>query len=202
MGVLIVFLLPGPGRIAIVIAAINAVLQIMERFWLSIVVDEETPSPLPNLDYKIMQGNSLIESYRGLDLSKLTYAKKGSGHITQYSIFEDDTKQEQRRVTELLSQYYSCCDHSKKKELRDKISDTINKQLSVQNFDHDILRELRTLDLAGNDHFFLWHTWFSDVFANGGFDIVIGNPPYVSRLDDDIKKLLGHTYLLYLPLLS
>ncbi|MBR4157186.1 MAG: Eco57I restriction-modification methylase domain-containing protein [Bacteroidales bacterium] len=47
------------------------------RFWLSIVVDEETPSPLPNLDYKIMQGNSLIESYRGLDLSKLTYAKKG-----------------------------------------------------------------------------------------------------------------------------
>ncbi|MBR5603277.1 MAG: Eco57I restriction-modification methylase domain-containing protein [Bacteroidales bacterium] len=127
-----------------------------------------------------MQGNSLIESYRGLDLSKLTYAKKGSGHITQYSIFEDDTKQEQRRVTELLSQYYSCCDHSKKKELRDKISDTINKQLSVQNFDHDILRELRTLDLAGNDQFFLWHTWFSDVFNKGGFDIVIGNPPYIS----------------------
>ena len=150
------------------------------RFWLSIVVDEETPSPLPNLDYKIMQGNSLIESYRGLDLSKLTYAKKGSGHITQYSIFEDDTKQEQRRVTELLTQYYSCCDHSKKKELRDKISDTINKQLSVQNFDHDILRELRTLDLAGNDQFFLWHTWFSDVFNKGGFDIVIGNPPYVN----------------------
>ena len=155
------------------------------RFWLSIVVDEETPSPLPNLDYKIMQGNSLIESYRGLDLSKLTYAKKGSGHITQYSIFEDDTKQEQRRVTELLSQYYSCCDHSKKKELRDKISDTIAKQLSVQNFDHDILRELRTLDLAGNDQFFLWHTWFSDVFSREGdkkgFDIVIGNPPYIGE---------------------
>ena len=168
------------------------------RFWLSIVVDEETPSPLPNLDYKIMQGNSLIESYRGLDLSKLTYAKKGSGHITQYSIFEDDTKQEQRRVTELLSQYYSCCDHSKKKELRDKISDTINKQLSVQNFDHDILRELRTLDLAGNEQFFLWHTWFSDVFNREGdkkgFDIVIGNPPYVSRLDENIKKLLSQIY--------
>lgn len=158
------------------------------RFWLSIVVDEETPSPLPNLDYKIMQGNSLIESYRGLDLSKLTYAKKGSGHITQYSIFEDDTKQEQRRVTELLSQYYSCCDHSKKKELRDKISDTINKQLSVQNFDHDILRELRTLDLSGNDQFFLWHTWFSDVFnregTKKGFDIVIGNPPYGANIDE------------------
>ena len=46
------------------------------RFWLSIVVDEETPSPLPNLDYKIMQGNSLIESFKGMDLSKLTYEKE------------------------------------------------------------------------------------------------------------------------------
>ena len=46
------------------------------RFWLSIVVDEETPSPLPNLDYKIMQGNSLIESFMGVDLSKITYEQE------------------------------------------------------------------------------------------------------------------------------
>lgn len=154
------------------------------RFWLSIVVDEEEASPLPNLDYKIMQGNSLIESYKGLDLSKLTYAKKSGGHISQYSIFEDDTKQLQREVTQLLTQYYSCSDHDKKTDLRNKISNTIAKQLSVQNFDADILRELRTLDLAGNDQFFLWHTWFSDVFNREGdkkgFDIVIGNPPYIS----------------------
>lgn len=154
------------------------------RFWLSIVVDEDTPSPLPNLDYKIMQGNSLIESYKGLDLSKLTYAKKSGGHISQYSIFEDDTKQLQREVTQLLTQYYSCSDHDKKTDLRNKISHTIAKQLSVQNFDADILCELRTLDLAGNDQFFLWHTWFSDVFNREGdkkgFDIVIGNPPYVN----------------------
>ena len=151
------------------------------RFWLSIVVDEEEASPLPNLDYKIMQGNSLIESYKGLDLSKLTYAKKSDGHISQYSIFEDDTKQLQREVTQLLMQYYSCSDHDKKTDLRNKISNTIAKQLSVQNFDADILRELRTLDLAGNDQFFLWHTWFSEVFNKGGFDIVIGNPPYVKE---------------------
>ena len=39
------------------------------------------------------------------------------------------------------------------------------------------------MDLTGNSQFFLWHTWFSDVFnrENGkdGFDIVIGNPPYI-----------------------
>ena len=155
------------------------------RFWLSIVVDEEEASPLPNLDYKIMQGNSLIESYKGLDLSKLTYAKKSGGHISQYSIFEDDTKQLQREVTQLLTQYYSCSDHDKKTDLRNKISNTIAKQLSVQNFDADILRELRTLDLAGNDQFFLWHTWFSDVFNKGGFDIVIGNPPYIKELGNE-----------------
>lgn len=30
------------------------------RFWLSLVVDEEQPKPLPNLDYKIVVGNSLL----------------------------------------------------------------------------------------------------------------------------------------------
>jgi len=40
------------------------------------------------------------------------------------------------------------------------------------------------LDLAfNNTEFFLWHTWFGDVFNRpnncNGFDIVIGNPPYI-----------------------
>ncbi|WP_206599869.1 Eco57I restriction-modification methylase domain-containing protein [Hymenobacter glacialis] len=30
------------------------------RFWLSLVVDEDRPRPLPNLDYKIVVGNSLV----------------------------------------------------------------------------------------------------------------------------------------------
>ena len=40
------------------------------RFWLSLVVDAEKPEPLPNLDYKIMQGNSLIERFAGIDIGK------------------------------------------------------------------------------------------------------------------------------------
>ncbi len=164
------------------------------RFWLSIVVDEEKASPLPNLDYKIMQGNSLIESYKGMDLSRLTYDNKDKSHITEYSIFDDDTNQLQRRVTQLLTQYYSCSDHEQKHRLQRDISHAISQQLELQKFDPAILHELKHINLAENTHFFLWHTWFSDVFNKGGFDIVIGNPPYVSRLDDDIKKLLGHTY--------
>jgi len=41
------------------------------RLWLSLIVDEEdyqTINPLPNLDYKIMQGNSLIEEFHGISL--------------------------------------------------------------------------------------------------------------------------------------
>ena len=59
------------------------------RFWLSIVVDEETPSPLPNLDYKIMQGNSLIESFMGVDLSKLTYEKENKKDKGEISLFDN-----------------------------------------------------------------------------------------------------------------
>jgi len=38
------------------------------RLWLALVVEEEKPSPLPNLDHKIMQGNSLIETIEGIKL--------------------------------------------------------------------------------------------------------------------------------------
>jgi len=41
------------------------------RLWLSMVVDEEEfgdIQPLPNLDYKIMQGNSLLEEFDGIPL--------------------------------------------------------------------------------------------------------------------------------------
>jgi len=41
------------------------------RLWLSLIVDEQDIKqikPLPNLDYKIMQGNSLLEEYEGIKL--------------------------------------------------------------------------------------------------------------------------------------
>jgi hypothetical protein len=38
------------------------------RLWLALVVEEEIPFALPNLDHKIMQGNSLLEEYEGIKL--------------------------------------------------------------------------------------------------------------------------------------
>ena len=161
------------------------------RFWLSIVVDEETPSPLPNLDYKIMQGNSLIESFMGVDLSKLTYEKEYKKDKGEFSLFDDEKNRLQKTVSHLLSSYYSCSDHDRKVKLRQEISDTINKQLEAQAYNPEILRELRSINLAENNKFFLWHTWFSDVFNRDdkeGFDIVIGNPPYVVTNKRDYPK--------------
>ena len=161
------------------------------RFWLSIVVDEETPSPLPNLDYKIMQGNSLIESFMGVDLSKLTYEKEYKKDKGEISLFDDEKNRLQKTVSHLLSSYYSCSDHDRKVKLQQEISDTINKQLEAQAYNPEILRELGAINLAENNKFFLWHTWFSDVFTRDdkeGFDIVIGNPPYVVTNKRDYPK--------------
>jgi hypothetical protein len=51
------------------------------RLWLSLVVDETQPHPLPNLDYRIMQGNSLIEEYDGIRLYDTKLLEKSDGRL-------------------------------------------------------------------------------------------------------------------------
>ena len=149
------------------------------RFWLSLIVDEETPQALPNLDFKIMQGNSLLEQYKGVDLSTVV-EKKREGEI---DMFEDMVDVLRLDLRKLLASYYECIDHKEKKELKKKITDNVKQQLLEQG----ITLNFGNLDLAGNDQFMLWHTWFYDVFSQGGFDIVIGNPPYGANIDKDIE---------------
>ncbi len=144
------------------------------RFWLSLIVDEEIPQALPNLDFKIMQGNSLLEQYKGVDLSTMTEKKydKKEG----LSFFDNMVDVYREELRNMLAKYYNCTDHKEKKELRSNIINNVKKQLAEQRINVDF----GDLDLSGNNQFFLWHTWFYDVFSQGGFDIVIGNPPYVS----------------------
>lgn len=150
------------------------------RFWLSLVVDEQTPETLPNLDYKIMQGSSLLEQYQGVDLSTLTKKKNEANGEAQWTFYDDMVDDTRRKLTELLDDYYNCSDHVRKAEIHEKIAENVKRQLAEQGINVDFGK----LDLSGNDQFFLWHTWFNDVFREGGFDIVIGNPPYV-----EAKKL-------------
>ena len=150
------------------------------RFWLSLIVDEETPRFLPNLDFKIMQGNSLLEQYKGVDLSKMTTLSIEQGEGTQLTWFDKELDILRFDLREKLNEYYNCSDHQRKEQLKQEIINNVKQQLREQSVNVDF----GDLDLSANDQFTLWHTWFYDVFSQGGFDIVIANPPYV-----DAKKL-------------
>lgn len=157
------------------------------RFWLSLIVDEETPQALPNFDYKFMQGNSLIESFDGVDLSKMMSSEsqfscngKGKSKVgdNQYGIefASDDTK---RNLQMQLKKYFGITDHKKKLEMRWSINDSVKNYIRQMGITPPAEHHLDAIDPSANQEFFLWHTWFKDIFDNGGFDILIGNPPYV-----------------------
>ncbi len=126
------------------------------RLWLSLVVDEEDVKQiksLPNLDYKIVAGNSLYGfPFRSQGLAAIEETKK---------------------------KYFDESDHERKAALKIEIDKQIRKRLedSVKGLGYRVL--------------FDFQLYFSEVFdRKGGFDIVIGNPPYlnvelVSRADKD-----------------
>ena len=162
------------------------------RFWLSLIVDEETPRFLPNLDFKIMQGNSLLEQYKGVDLSKMTILSTEQGEGTQLTWFDKELDILRFDLREKLNEYYNCSDHQRKEQLKQEIIENVKQQLREQSINVDF----GDLDLSANDQFTLWHTWFYDVFSQGGFDIVIGNPPYVNvqLMTTEDKELFRKTY--------
>ena len=84
------------------------------RLWLSLVVDVKDYSvidTLPNLDYKIMQGDSLIDEYYGSHLIK-----------KEDELFSDN--QETQRIIETLfskqQEYYDLVESNQKKIKRKK----------------------------------------------------------------------------------
>lgn len=141
------------------------------RFWLAMIVEEEKPMPLPNLHFKIMQGNSLVESYEGRDLSKLSNTSSTTPGVLDFDSLEKQMLQSS------LKTYYSTSDHHQ----RDRILNDVRNNILRQVYNNFSITFPEDFDPSANDKFFLWHTWFSDVFENGGFDIVIGNPPYIKE---------------------
>ena len=165
------------------------------RFWLSIVVDSEKAEPLPNFDYKFMQGNSLIESYGGFDLSRIAGKTVGRPSTSTQYVIGLDSDLSQKNLQRLLREYFSVTDHQKKATMRHAINAEVKTLIRESvGGTPTFLAKLEQLDPSANQDFFLWHTWFKDIFDKGGFDIVIGNPPYVARLDEEYKETLGKIY--------
>ena len=162
------------------------------RFWLSLITDADKPDVLPNMDFKIMQGNSLLEQYKGFDLSHImdTKTEIRAGH--QFNMFETQIDVIRAEVKDAIKRYYSEQNHDMRRSMRQGIQQKIQQQIAVQGINVDI-SDIK--DIAANDQFFLWHTWFREVFEeNGGFDIVIGNPPYGAKLSEEDKNLYRKVY--------
>ncbi|MBR3488101.1 MAG: N-6 DNA methylase [Bacteroidales bacterium] len=161
------------------------------RFWLSIVVDAEKPEPLPNFDYKFMQGNSLIESFDGHDLSHIMDAssplergaakRRGmskAGWGENQTGMEFGSEEVKQNLRNWLKMYFSLTDHKEKAYYRELINSSVKNYIVQQGIGSAAETRLNIIDPSANKDFFLWHTWFKDIFDKGGFDIVIGNPPY------------------------
>jgi len=89
------------------------------RFFISLLVDEKVENgeiePLPNLDFKLMQGNSLISSFAGID-----FTTKPQNDDNLFD-FDEKYKQLIDEFEELKSQYQNEPDVHKKRKLRDDI---------------------------------------------------------------------------------
>lgn len=111
------------------------------RLWLSLVVDEEDVQqikPLPNLDYKIVVGNSLMG--------------------VEKNLFNNE---QFKRLEALKPKFFDESNRAKKAEYKRQIEKLIH-------------------ELTNGREAFDFEIYFSEVFhANGGFDVLIANPPYL-----------------------
>ena len=180
------------------------------RLWLSLIVDIKKISSidtLPNLDYKIMQGDSLIDEYHGIKFEKSEYDLIGIDPKLENSIKDLQTKQ-----SEYLNLKYAKSKFEKRKQVQEKLKDILmyvlnqkknntkndkNSEIAIKNIEKNI-NEI-SYSYAVKD-FFFWKLFFSDIFnLKKGFDIVIANPPYVFTRDvdweNDYKKFIINRYL-------
>ncbi len=173
------------------------------RLWLSLVEGEEQlPDQrpvLPNFSFKLKVGDSLIQKLDGefVSLDTLTRTLDGdTGDLLtelkelKREHFEgeaDRTTEIEKKQVELLQKHIDGLinnlskDGSQQTLLGDTKDDQIDDGVEER---IEELEEIRNaIDEAGAAGFFMWDIDFSDVMVEGGFDIVIGNPPYVQQED-------------------
>ncbi|WP_373599822.1 Eco57I restriction-modification methylase domain-containing protein [Paraclostridium bifermentans] len=182
------------------------------RLWLSLVVDADvkTVNTLPNLDYNIMVGNSLVDEFEGIKLFDEELLKNVpknkkiksvvSSQITmtiENGEIEYGMEQEKEILEEiqtLQSKLFDIKDTKEKlatkKLIESKEWDLIEYKLT-RDGRPEKLKELKKLIKEKRKPYFLWKLEFSKIFKNkGGFDIVIGNPPYGAKLSKEDKAVI------------
>lgn len=147
------------------------------RFFISLVVDQKSNNnpvenfgirPLPNLEAKFVAANTLI----GLNKNDATLfdtdairAKKEELKIAKHKIFGAKTVRTKRKYRQIVN------------NLRLEIADMLEDCGAVGNAEAQQLASWDMFDQNASSPFFD-PEWMFDV--KEGFDIVIGNPPYIS----------------------
>lgn len=149
------------------------------RAWLSIIVDEDSDStkiePLPNLDFKFVCANSLIPLKRG-----------------EEGLFDTINEKD---LIEIRDKYFNARSKNSKENLRAKYEKLIGKGSAGNMFSSEYQKQLESYHPFDSENV----TQFFDadfMFGIEGFDVVIGNPPYVNirKLDNKVKDVYKNTY--------
>ncbi len=193
------------------------------RFWLAILVEEQVATPLPNLDYRIVRGNSLITTFNDEYIqlpetpdgrTKLAKLKKEL-HQLQNDLFDLNGDNKFQREIEIKCKTLEIIkvqlgidkasaqkdskiesDIFEDKKLSGKALKKAKQARAIEEVKSNSLFALNNLitsltttatplaDRAQIDiKFFDWKIVFNNIFNedNGicGFDIIIGNPPYI-----------------------
>ena len=165
------------------------------RLWLSIVIDDEIaedagngefdahtkPRQLPNLDRNIICGNTLMDEFMGNELITESVLLNNLSDGNQISVFQTGVDGLILKLIELQDKLFFTKEHADKEEIKALIQkiydDIIFEQIGNDNKLRDAYYEAIK---QPSRPFILWPLYFPKVFRdNGGFDIVIGNPPYV-----------------------
>ena len=183
------------------------------RLWLSLVIDNQIraeeneefgyttkPRELPNLDCNIICGNSLVDAFHGIKLITENSALGNLSAMRQGALLYDDHFATQiHRLISMQDRLYDEKTRVEKERIKKEIQEI---------YDETILTNLNGSQQAMNAYyeckndvtkpFILWQLMFPKVFRdNGGFDIVIGNPPYIqlqTKIDDNTGEKLGDQF--------
>lgn len=152
------------------------------RFFISLLIDQNTDqgiSPMPNLETKFICANSL----KNLEPNNLFVFNVKELENAREEYYRPDITAEEKemaadKIAALLDQSFP-----------QFAKEVTGKNIPGQN--HELLKEwFMHASLAAP--FFNWRLFFPEIERAGGFDIVIGNPPYGgAKISDDIKNSLG-----------
>jgi len=160
------------------------------RLWLTLVVDHNLSEiePLPNLDYKIMVGNSLLDEFMGVKLFNFEKARQRTNgkkilklfedDVQQVSMFEDDNKANiLKALQQLHSLYFKESDPQKKKQIKTQIDKIEFDLIEVTVKDEVGKLESQTKQIA-------------DKFLYAGVGIPAGEAERISKLSSQQAQIL------------